>query len=221
MCNQLVSVYACNHMTELGISQCELWTSTNSICARTPTLSNNIPALCYRCNIKNDASQISLKDLDLKAKSHINRLGSYVRNGKGSSRFGDFVVDDGMEEMNRLIDIYSAKVKIAEEKAMSAGKSLTEAEQEINELKSDEAEPEKKLPKQNDKGVLRELEAKMESITTFWRGQVRSHEEQIEKAGRTHSLWLIETFRSKLDKAHQIWDTRIKEAFEDAKSSLQ
>jgi len=80
----------------------------------------------------------------------------------------------------------------------------------------------KRLPtdRELERGRLRELETKINSITDFWRAQVQSHEEQMEAAGRSHSTWRLSGTMSRLGVAHRIWNQRIKEAFEDADGAL-
>ena len=86
-----------------------------------------------------------------------------------------------------------------------------------------EAVPEKKLPANYgpEKGRLRELETKINSITQFWRDRIRGLEEQMEAAGRSHSAWRLGAIMSELDAAHNTWNMRIEEAFEDAKNALK
>jgi len=112
----------------------------------------------------------------------------------------------------------------AQEKVTDATTPDELVEQRKNAI-GDDYVPEKKLPiplePERERGRLRELEMKINSITQFWRDQVRCHEEQMEAAGRSHSAWRLGAIMSRLDAAHKIWDQRIKEVFEDAKGALK
>jgi len=243
-------------MQELDTTQCSIWVNTSSMCAKPQTTSQTVSTLCYQCTIIDESSQISLPDLDRKARGLLTGLADQINEGKERSKFGEKVTREAVEQLRSYVDMYSAKVQVAEQKAREerrkrvmerekrqserakrdsgksdkynesdtmAGNGKVDREEQNKTPLADDAVPEKKLPfdHQPERGRLRELESKVNSITKFWRDQVRVHEEQMEAAGRSHSPWRLSAIMSKLDATHKVWNQRIKETFEDAYSALK
>lgn len=207
MCYILWARYPCGHTKELGHEQCAIWKDTSSFCPKLSSKSYDETGLCYSCNIETDAFKLSQKDID-------NLAGIVLAELNDTLPSHELAIPQqtaAMKSLQRVTDLYSRKLQSAEKEL----RSLKEATAEKRRVGVGE-----RLSMKMHAKDLESLRSKVEGFNTYWRGQIRMHEAQLEKAVRIHATWTVDRIQKKLEYAHDKWERQIEDIFKSAKEAL-
>jgi hypothetical protein len=210
MCYLLFSSFPCGHTKETGTEQCELWQGTLNCCPKPAAKTTRETKLCYVCSIEADALKLGSKDIDNLAEALLDELDDQSNNKENIGAEGQAAMAEGLR---RVADLYSRKLFNAENQLQIMKESVAE--------KSFRSTSSRASPNILKSTSLSSLRHKIERFNTYWRGQVKLHESQLEKAGRNHNTWLLAKIQGKLDKAHERWERQIEDIFEGAEDALE
>jgi hypothetical protein len=185
------------------MEQCSTWVGTMNYCSSPASKTTEETKLCYECSVEADALTLGRKDIDTLSEALLDELQERSKGLKGDVEDSATLV----EGLKRAADLYSRK--------------LFNAERELQSIK--EAVAEKKTTTRHPIQAnmsLKSLQKKIEEFNTYWRGMVRLHESQLEKAGRNHNVWVLTKVQEKLEQAHNKWERQIEDAFKTAEKML-